>query len=178
MPRRSDRGAPAETPTATTARPVSNPLGPPHSLRRPLLPPRRSLAHLDILMGGRVAEEVIFGRMQVTTGAQSDLQQATSTATAMVTQWGMSDKLGPMFHSGPDLEKLSSTTREAVESEVKGLLLQAEANAKRILTEHKDELHALAKGLLAHETLSKAEINDLLAGKPLKAPPLKAPLAD
>merc|ERR1719163_2260631 len=74
------------------------------------------LAHMDICMGGRVAEELIFGKAQVTTGAGSDLQQATSTARNMVTKYGMSSTLGPIYHSNDEMEKLSSSTREAVET--------------------------------------------------------------
>jgi len=123
------------------------------------------LAHLDILMGGRVAEEVIFGRDNVTTGASSDLQQATNMARSMITQYGMSSTLGPMYYPQRELDMLSPATREAVEKEVKELLGTAEANAKRILTEHKGELHRLAQGLLKYETLSKVQIDDLLAGR-------------
>ena len=96
-------------------------------------------------MGGRVAEEVIFGLNQVTTGASSDLQQATNMARSMITQWGMSPTIGPMYHSERELEKLSPATRAAVESEVKELLVTAESNARRILNQHKDELHTLAQ---------------------------------
>jgi len=126
------------------------------------------LAHLDILMGGRVAEEVIFGRDQVTTGASSDLQQATNMARSMITQWGMSTTLGPMFYQQREVDNLSPATREAVEKEVKHLLVTAEANAKKVLTDHKDELHKLAQGLLKYETLTRAQIDDLLAGKEIK----------
>jgi len=123
------------------------------------------LAHLDILMGGRVAEEVIFGRNQVTTGASSDLQQATNMARSMITQWGMSSTLGPMYYPQRELDMLSPATREAVEKEVSELLETAEKNAKRILTENREQLHRLAQGLLTYETLSRAEIDDVLAGR-------------
>ena len=73
------------------------------------------LAHLDILMGGRVAEEVIFGKSHVTTGASSDLQQATNMARSMITQWGMSSTLGPMYYPQSELDMLSPATREAVD---------------------------------------------------------------
>jgi len=129
---------------------------------------------MDVLMGGRVAEEIIFGANHVTTGASSDLQQATNYARAMITQWGMSSKCGPMYHTERELEKLSPATREAIESEVKELLVAAEGNAKRILSQHKEELHKLAQGLLHHETLSRAEINDLLTGGEAKLAKTKA----
>jgi ATP-dependent metalloprotease len=123
------------------------------------------LAHIDICMGGRVAEEIIFGKLGVTTGAGSDLQQATSTARNMVTKYGMSATLGPHYYSTEELEKLSSGTREAVENEVREMLTRAENNARRILSDNVDELHKLAKGLLEHETLTLSEIKELLANK-------------
>merc|ERR1719263_2286345 len=116
------------------------------------------LAHLDICMGGRVAEELIFGRGKVTTGAGSDLQQATSMARNMVAKYGMSETLGPIFLSDRQLE-----------AEVKALLQKAEANAMRILKENRKELERLAQGLLAHETLDRKEIDLVLSGKKLPA---------
>jgi len=123
------------------------------------------LAHIDICMGGRVAEELIFGRESVTTGASSDLQQATSMARNMITKYGMSESIGPVYYPSDELAKLSATSREAVEQEVRTLCLRAENNAKRILNEHASELHLLAKGLLDHETLSWVDIKEVLAGR-------------
>jgi len=124
------------------------------------------LAHLDICMGGRVAEELIFGKENVTTGASSDLAQATSTARNMIIKYGMSDALGPVYHGDGDLSRLSSAGREAVEAEVKRLCTAADANARRILTDHADQLHRLADGLLEFETLSPDDIRAILAGRP------------
>ena len=115
-----------------------------------------------------VAEELIFGRDFVTTGASSDLQQATSMARNMVTKYGMSESLGPLYHERTELENLSPATREAIEAEVKSYVTRGENNAKRILSQYKDELHRLAKGLLAHETLSREEIGELLAGREIR----------
>jgi len=89
-------------------------------------------------------------------------------ARSMITQWGMSTTLGPMFYQQREVDNLSPATREAVEKEVKHLLVTAEANAKKVLTDHKDELHKLAQGLLKYETLTRAQIDDLLAGKEIK----------
>ena len=125
------------------------------------------LAHLDVCMGGRIAEEIIFGKDQVTTGASSDLQQATLMARNMITKYGMSDAIGPVYHSDGQLDKLSAPTREHIEQEVRSLLVRAEANARRLLTDHSAELHKLAQGLLEHETLSIADINNLLEGRAL-----------
>jgi len=125
-------------------------------------------AHMDVCMGGRVAEELIFGRSSVTTGASSDLQQATSTARNMITKYGMSDSIGPVYHSDDQLDKLSTCSRELVEQEVRSLLIKAEANAKRILMDHNEKLHKLAQGLLEYESLTISEIQDVLAGRPPK----------
>merc|ERR1719163_2429325 len=105
---------------------------------------QQMLAHIDVCMGGRVAEEVIFGQDQVTTGASSDLQQATSMARNMVTKYGMSEALGPLYHENRELETLSPATREAIEAEVKTLVSKGESNAKRILSKNESELHRLA----------------------------------
>jgi len=129
---------------------------------------QQMLAHIDVCMGGRVAEELIFGHEQVTTGASSDLQQATSMARNMVTKYGMSDAVGPLYIGGSELENLSPTAREAVEAEIKAMVKAGDANARRIITEHKAELHRLAQGLLAHETISREDIGELIAGRELK----------
>jgi len=131
------------------------------------------LAHIDICMGGRVAEELIYGQGGVTTGAGSDLQQATSTARNMVTKYGMSSLLGPLYYSTEELTNLSTTSREAVEQEVRQMLTRAEANAKRILSDNSADLHKLANGLLEHETLTLPEIKELLATKGGKNKELK-----
>jgi len=133
---------------------------------------QQMLAHIDVCMGGRVAEELIFGHDSVTTGASSDLMQATQMARNMVTKYGMSESLGPLYHERGELENLSSATREAIEAEVKAYVQRGEANARRILTSHKEELHRLAKGLLAHETLSREEIGELLAGRKIRDRPI------
>merc|ERR1719171_470744 len=129
---------------------------------------QQMLAHIDVCMGGRVAEELIFGHDFVTTGASSDLQQATSMARNMVTKYGMSETLGPLCHERAELETLSPATREAVEAEVKAYVRRGEENARRILNERKTELHRLAQGLLAHETISKDEISEIIAGKEIR----------
>lgn len=122
------------------------------------------LASLDVCMGGRVAEELIFGDSEVTSGASSDFEQATSMARAMVTQYGMSKQVGLVSYNYEDDGKaMSSETRLLIEEEVKNFLERAYNNAKTILTEHNKELHTLANALLEHETLSGAQIKNLLA---------------
>ncbi|CAI0401380.1 unnamed protein product [Linum tenue] len=125
---------------------------------------RQMLARLDVCMGGRVAEELIFGENEVTSGASSDLQQATKLARAMVTKYGMSKEVGLVSHNYDDNGKSMSTeTRLLIEQEVRNFLERAYNNAKTILTTHNKELHALANALLEQETLSGSQIKALLA---------------
>lgn len=125
------------------------------------------MADVAVAMGGRAAEEVIFGPKMITTGASSDFKHATRLANAMVAQMGMSDKVGPIYRDERDLERASSETRQKIESEVEALLQGQYAVAKRILTDHQDELHRLAQALLEHETLNKEEIMAVIKGKKL-----------
>jgi ATP-dependent metalloprotease len=125
---------------------------------------RQLLAKLDVAMGGRVAEELICGEGDVTTGASSDLEQATRLARAMVTRYGMSDRIGQVTVPYDDGgAALSSETRAAVEAEVKRLLAAAHDRARGVLKAHEGELHALAKELLDKETLTGAQIVEVLA---------------
>ncbi|GFZ08507.1 FTSH protease 4 [Actinidia rufa] len=125
---------------------------------------KQMLARLDVCMGGHVAEEIIFGENEVTSGASSNLQQATTLARAMVTKYGMSKQVGLVAHNYDDNGKSMSTeTRLLIEEEVKEFLERSYNNAKTILTTHSKEHHALASALLEHETLSGSQIKVLLA---------------
>ncbi|XP_015688310.1 ATP-dependent zinc metalloprotease FTSH 4, mitochondrial isoform X2 [Oryza brachyantha] len=125
---------------------------------------KQMLACLDVLMAGRVAEELIFGDSEVTSGPSSDYQQATKMARAMVTKYGMSKQLGFVSYNYEDDGKSMSTeTRLLIEQEVKSLLENAYNNAKTILVERSKEHHVLAKALLEHETLTGAQIKKILA---------------
>ncbi|XP_018489950.1 ATP-dependent zinc metalloprotease FTSH 4, mitochondrial [Raphanus sativus] len=133
---------------------------------------KQMLARLDVCMGGRVAEELIFGESEVTSGASSDLEQATKLARAMVTRFGMSKEVGLVAHNYDDNGKSMSTeTRLLIEREVRLLLEKAYNNAKTILTVYNKELHALANALLHNETLSGKQIKELLAD--LNSPQIK-----
>ncbi|KAK9079855.1 hypothetical protein SSX86_001528 [Deinandra increscens subsp. villosa] len=125
---------------------------------------KEMLARLDVCMGGRVAEELIFGEDEVTSGASSDLEQATRLAREMVTKYGMSKEVGVVAHNYDDNGKSMSTeTRLLIEKEVRELLEKAYNNAKNILTTYSNEHHAVANALLEHETLSGKQIKELLA---------------
>lgn len=133
---------------------------------------RRQLqARLEVCMGGRVAEEMIFGSDNITSGASSDIDQATSLAKAMVTKYGMSEKIGHVTHSENDMEKLSSETKALIEKEVKGLIDNAYNQASHILRTHEKELHRIANALIEYETLNAEELNLVLHGKPLDRQP-------
>ena len=138
-------------------------------------------SRLAIMMGGRVAEEMKFGKEKVTSGAASDIQQATRLAKAMVTQWGFSAELGPIDYAdnqgevflGQQLvqsKSVSGTTARKIEEEVRALVQTGMDEARRILTEKRKDWETLSEGLLEYETLSGSEITDLLNGKPPSRP--------
>ncbi|XP_039899869.1 ATP-dependent zinc metalloprotease YME1L1 isoform X2 [Simochromis diagramma] len=123
------------------------------------------LAQMDVSMGGRVAEELIFGNDNITTGASSDFDGATKIAKLMVTRFGMSDKLGVMTYG--DISKQSPETQAAIEQEVRALLKDSYERAKDILKTYSKEHKKLADALLTYETLDAKEIQMVLEGKSL-----------
>ncbi|CAB4442569.1 unnamed protein product [Rhizophagus irregularis] len=123
------------------------------------------LAMIDVAMGGRVAEEMIFGKENVTTGAHNDIMTATNVAKRMVTLFGMSDKVGPVAHPEEELDQLSTQTKLVIETEIRTITENAQIRASNILKNHKEELHRLAKALMDHETLTQEEIESVIKGK-------------
>jgi cell division protease FtsH len=133
-------------------------------------------ARIAGLFGGRVAEELIFGTEKVTTGASDDIKRATGLARRMVTEFGFSDKLGPLRyseneeevflgHSVTQRKNMSDATAKLIDEEIRRVVEDGERKARQILTEHLEELHALAKGLLEFETLTVEEIKRVIRGE-------------
>ena len=133
----------------------------------------KMLADITVAMGGRVAEEIIFGDDKVTSGASSDIEMATKMARNMVTKYGMSEKLGPLQYSeneeevflGRSVQKhqnVSEDTARLIDSEIRIIVDTCYDLARKILTEKINDLHALAKGLIEYETLNGDEILSLL----------------
>ncbi len=131
---------------------------------------------LVVAMGGRVSEEIIFGYDKITTGASSDISQATYMAKNMVTKWGLSDKLGTVDLSEDDSNKMfsnksySEATSQMIDQEVRRIIEEAYNKAKDILLAKNSDLHLLAKALLEHETLTGEQIKILLAGGEINKP--------
>ena len=130
-------------------------------------------ANISKAMGGRIAEELIFGHEKVTSGASSDIQMATKLAKDMVTKFGMSNELGPLSYGENEDEvflgrsitrhqQMSEDTAKKVDAEIKKIVDEGYKKAKKILTEKIDDLHKLAKALLIYETLTGSEIDDLI----------------
>jgi len=132
-------------------------------------------AHLLIATGGRIAEEIIFGKDKITNGAASDIQMVTNLSKKMITEWGMSEILGRLKynndseeiflgHSVAQSKNLSDSTAKIIDEEIRSLAEEAENNCRKILQDNIEELHIIAKGLLEYETLTGDEIKDLIKG--------------
>jgi cell division protease FtsH len=133
------------------------------------------------LFGGRVAEELVFGPEKITSGASDDIKKATMIARRMVTEFGFSDKLGPiryneneeevfLGHSVTQRKNVSEATAKIIDEEIRSFIDEAEAKTKKVLADHMDDLHKIAQGLLEYETLSIDEIKTLLRDEPIVRP--------
>jgi cell division protease FtsH len=138
-------------------------------------------AKLAMMFGGRAAEEIIFGKEYVTTGAGNDIKEATNLARRMITEYGFSEKLGPLRyednqeevflgHSVSQHKNVSDATAKVIDDEIRALIDAAEADAIRILNERIDDLHTISNGLLEYETLSAEEVDRLLRGESIDRP--------
>jgi cell division protease FtsH len=139
----------------------------------------RLLNMIAVLFGGRIAEEVFMHQM--TTGASNDFERATEIARRMVTQWGMSDVLGPMVYGENEGEiflgrsitthkNVSETTMQKVDAEIRRIIDEQYGLARRMLEENRDKVEAMAKALLEFETIDADQINDIMAGLPPRPP--------
>jgi cell division protease FtsH len=139
----------------------------------------RMLSTISVLFGGRIAEEVFMDQM--TTGASNDFERATALARDMVTRYGMSDILGPMVYAenegevflGRSVTKtthVSESTMQKVDSEIRRIIDEQYAVARRIIEENADKMHAMANALLEWETIDADQINDIIEGRPPREP--------
>jgi cell division protease FtsH len=137
------------------------------------------LNQISMLFGGRIAEEVFMGQM--TTGASNDFERATSIARDMVTRYGMTDALGPMVYAenegevflGRSVTKtttMSESTMQKVDQEVRKIIDQQYALARKLIEDNSDKMHAMAKALLEWETIDSDQLDDIMAGKPPRPP--------
>ena len=149
----------------------------------------RLLQMISVLFGGRIAEEIFMNQM--TTGASNDFERATGIARSMVTQWGMSDALGPMVYGENEGEvflgrsvtthkNVSEATMQQVDAEIRRIIDQQYGVARKIIEDNRDKMKVMAEALLEWETLDADQINDIMEGKPPRAPkpasvPIKPP---
>jgi cell division protease FtsH len=137
------------------------------------------LNQISMLFGGRIAEEVFMNQM--TTGASNDFERATQIARDMVMRYGMSEALGPMVYAenegevflGRSVTKtthMSEETMRKVDAEVRRIIDEQYGLARRLIEEHSDKMHAMAKALLEWETIEQDQIDDIMAGRPPRAP--------
>lgn len=138
-------------------------------------------SQLSSLFGGRIAEELIFGKDKVTTGASNDIERATQLSRNMVTKWGLSEKLGPLTYSEDDGEvflghsvtqhkAISDETAHTIDEEIRNIIDRNYKRAQDILTEHKDKLHLMAEALIKYETIDADQIDDIMNGKVPRPP--------
>jgi cell division protease FtsH len=142
---------------------------------------RRLESRLASMFGGRIAEQLVFGDDAVTTGAQSDIEQATKLARSMVTRWGFSEKLGPLAygedqdevflgHSVSRTKNISDETQRVIDEEVRGLIDRSYTTARGLLEANRTILTAMAEALMRYETLESSQIDDLMAGRAARPP--------
>ncbi|HWO99785.1 MAG TPA: ATP-dependent zinc metalloprotease FtsH [Methylococcus sp.] len=138
-------------------------------------------SQISSLFGGRLAEEIIFGRERVTTGAQNDIERATNLARNMVTRWGLSERLGPLAYSEEEGEvflgrsvtkhkSVSEETAHLIDEEVRSIIDRNYERAERILRDNLDKLHMMAEALIKYETIDRLQIADIMEGRPPREP--------
>ncbi len=136
---------------------------------------------ISSLYGGRIAEEIIYGRDKMTTGASNDIERATDLARKMVTQWGMSEQMGPMLYAEEEGEvflgrsvakakHMSDDTAKAIDAEIRHIIARNYDRAKHVLMENLDILHAMKDALMKYETIDAAQLDDLMARREVRPP--------
>ena len=136
---------------------------------------QRLESQICTLYGGRIAEELIYGKDKVTTGASNDIERATEIAKNMVTKWGLSEKMGPMSYSDEEGEvflgrsvtqtkTMSDDTANDIDSEVRSLVDKSYSTATKMIKDNMDKLHAMTDALMTYETIDKDQIDDIMAG--------------
>jgi len=140
------------------------------------------ISQICSLFGGRVAEEMTLGKDGVTTGASNDIHRATDIARKMVTQWGLSEKMGPLMYdevdeqvflgrsAGQSHKALSGETAKMIDEEVRAIIDECYASAQTLLEENVDKLHAMARALMLYETIDASQIDDIMAGREPREP--------
>ena len=142
---------------------------------------RRLESRIATLFGGRVAEEIVFGKDSITTGASNDIERATELARNMVTKWGLSDRLGPQSYAEEEGEvflgrsvtqhkQVSDVTAHVIDEEVRRLIDSNYSRAKVVLNSRVGELHKMAEALMRYETIDEGQIKDIMAGREPKPP--------
>ena len=133
-------------------------------------------SNISSLYGGRIAEEIIYGVDKVSTGASNDIERASSIARRMVTQWGLSEKMGPLLYAEEENDpyqrsmKISNQTAIDIDNEVKALINKNYQRAEQILRDNMDVLHTMKDALMKYETIDAAQIDDLLARVEVRQP--------
>jgi len=138
-------------------------------------------SQISSMFGGRIAEELIFGKDKVTTGASNDIQRTTDIARNMVTKWGLSDKLGPLTYSEEEGEvflghsvaqhkNVSDETAKLIDQEVRSIVDRNYSRAQKIIEDHMKELHMMSEALMKYETIDKDQIDDIMAGHEPRPP--------
>jgi len=143
---------------------------------------RHIVSQICSLFGGRIAEEMTLGKDGITTGASNDIQRATELARNMVTKWGLSEKMGPLLYDEAGDEPflgrsatqphnaMSDETAKQIDAEVRSIIDECYATAKRILEENIDKLHVMAEALMVYETIDSGQIDDIMAGRQPREP--------
>ena len=142
---------------------------------------RKLESMISSLFGGRLAEEIVFGKDKVTTGASNDIERATGMARNMVTRWGLSERLGPLAYSEEEGEvflgrsvtrhkSVSEETAHVIDEEIRSLIDRNYERAERLLRENMEKMHAMADALMKYETIDRLQIDDIMEGKPPRPP--------